>query len=96
MIFELFISNKAEFEIRETFLWYESQNEGLGNKFEQNLISVLDLIQSNPNLIQIRYKQIRVAFLSKFPFGIHYIVKENQILIIAILHTSTNPKKWIK
>ncbi len=53
-------------------------------------------IQKNPLKIQIRYEQIRVSFLKKFPYGIHFNVTENIILIIAVFHTAVDPKKWVK
>jgi hypothetical protein len=29
----------------------------------------------------------------KFPFGIYFQLEENQILIVAVIHTSQDPKK---
>ena len=38
----------------------------------------------------------RVAYLKKFPYGIHYISEENTITIVALFHTAENPQKWNK
>ena len=96
MIYDLWISEGAENDIREIFLWYEMQKENLGFEFEMQIDSTIALISQNPFLIQIRYNQIRVAFLNRFPYGIHFILNGNQILIIAVFHTSRNPAKWPK
>lgn len=65
----------------------------LGISFENSISKTIQQIQKNPLKVQIRYNTIRVAILSKFPFGIHYTVRENEILIIAVFHTSENPAK---
>ena len=35
----------------------------------------------NPLKTQIRYSVVRIFFLKKFPYGIHFIVNGNTILI---------------
>ncbi len=32
--------------------------------------------------------------MSKFPFGVHYRINENKIEVLAVLHTSQNPRVW--
>jgi plasmid stabilization system protein ParE len=94
--FELSISEAAKSELREAFLWYEDQLVNLGDKFQEEIFSAFESIKSNPNKFQIRYENVRVYFLRKFPFGIHYTQSENLIIIIGIFHTSQNPEKWRK
>lgn len=96
MIYELSISEAAENDISEAFLWYEMQKENLGFEFEKYLVKTIDHIQQKPDLIQIRYNKIRVAFLNKFPYGIHFVISNNQVLIVAVFHTSRDPEKWPK
>lgn len=86
-------SQPAELELREAFLWYEEQKEGLGEVFQYNIHDAFIRINENPLLFQIKYDNIRVIFLDVFPFGIHYIVKEKEILIISVYHTSRKPRK---
>lgn len=44
----------------------------------------------------MKFGEVRIAFLKKFPFGIHYVYKEkeNQIIIYSVFHTSRNPEIW--
>ncbi|MBL1212682.1 MAG: hypothetical protein HND52_04870 [Ignavibacteriae bacterium] len=37
------------------------------------------------------YKNIRRALIRKFPFGIHYIIENEQVIVIAVFHVSRNP-----
>ena len=92
--YSLSISETAERDIRDAFLWYEDQKINLGLTFEKHISKIIQTIQKNPLKIQIRYNQTRVAFLKKFPYGVHFNVLENEILIVAVFHTSKSPQKW--
>lgn len=94
MIYSISIAEAAENDIREAFLWYEDQKKNLGNRFENYVNKAIDGIQNNPLKTQIRYGNTRVFILNKFPYGIHFQVTKNHILIVALFHTSQNPEKW--
>jgi toxin ParE1/3/4 len=94
MRFELNISHAAYLDIEDTFLWYEKQKPGLGISFEETIESAFHLIGSDPFICQIRYKSIRVLFLKKFPYGIHYRIKNEKIEVIAVFHCARSPKSW--
>jgi plasmid stabilization system protein ParE len=94
MTYSISIAEAAENDIREAFLWYENQKETLGSTFEEYVKKAVSSIQNNPLKTQVRYSNTRVFFLKKFPFGIHFQVQENHILIVAVFHTSKDPEKW--
>jgi hypothetical protein len=41
-------------------------------------------------------QMFRIAHVAIFPYAIHYFIKNNTIIIIAIHHTAINPDKWLK
>lgn len=96
MSFSLIIRKRAENHIADAFDWYEQQRIGLGNEFLLSVESTLLLIERSPLLFQTRYKNIRVAIIPRFPYGIFYFVDENKIVVIAVFHLSRNPKLWMK
>jgi plasmid stabilization system protein ParE len=69
---------------------------GLSYDFELCLEAGIDAILRNPEAFQKKYKDIKIRFISRFPYGIHYRYKENQIIVIAVFHTSRSPKNWSK
>lgn len=85
-------------DLKEVALWYNRASEGLGIIFLKEIRKEVNQIVKNPLAYEIRYATIRIAFLSKFPYGIHfeYLEKENQINILAVFHTSRNPEIWKK
>jgi len=97
-MYRVLILPLARKDIRDSALWYEKQQQGLGRKFTLQVREIVHFIQENPELFSVRYDDVRTAVLSVFPFLIHYNIDENnQIVIIsAILHTSRNPKIWQK
>ena len=90
------IPKQAEKDLREVFLWDEEKKPRLGFLFKDFLETAIPSIKQNPLKFQIRYKNIRNRFLNKFPFGIQYWIFENEIIILAVLHTSLEPKMWQK
>lgn len=93
MKYELIISEIAEIEISDAYIWYNNQQLNLGARFKINLSETINNISKNPYAFQYRYSDIKIAFLHKFPYGIHYVVNENIITIISVFHTSRKPKK---
>lgn len=54
----------------------------------------LERISRSPFAHSVRYQDTRIANVSIFPYGVHYIVEEDTIIIIAIYHIAINPEKW--
>ena len=71
----------------EGIAYYETISDSLAEKFHREFWKTIDLIKANPLHYQNRYKEVRIAFTEIFPFGIHYVVDENMITVLKILHT---------
>lgn len=93
-MYKLLVSDEAILDIADAMFWYNVSQGGLGDKFQKDLKTQLDLLRTNPESFQLRYKNVRVLFLKKYPFGIHYFIEENIIKVIAVFHTKRNPKRW--
>ena len=90
------ILKKLFFGIEEIIFWYEDQREGLSFDFELCLEVGINEIQRSPSAFQKKYKEVKIRFINRFPYGIHYLVKEDIITVIGIFHTSRSPKNWSK
>jgi toxin ParE1/3/4 len=95
-MFKLIFKPLAEIDIAEAAIWYNFQREGLGEEFLLALEAKFNEIQRNPHQFSIIYKNVRRSFPNRFPYGIFFITEENIIYILAIVHTSRNPKIWKK
>ena len=96
MSYSITIAETAEDDVRKAYLWYEEHLENLGDRFKKHFSKAVESIRDNPFKTQVRYETTRVFFLKKFPYGLHFRVSGNNILIVAVFHTSLNPHKWKK
>lgn len=87
---------EALFDIEAVVLWYEEQRIGLSYDFELCLEAGIDEVLRNPEAFQKRYRNIKIRFISRFPYGIHYITENTEIKVIGVFHTSRSPKNWSK
>ena len=85
---------KAEEEYIESYVWYEKQQKGLGEKFISSIESTLSHISKYPLHYPKRKKNYREATISIFPFTIVYeVLKERNLIYVAsIFHGKRNPK----
>ncbi|KIA98672.1 hypothetical protein OA93_09300 [Flavobacterium sp. KMS] len=87
---------EALFDVEDVVIWYEEQRIGLSYDFELCLEAGLDEISRNPNAFQKKYKNVKIRFISRFPYGIHYRFEKDEIVVIGVFHTSRSPKNWSK
>lgn len=83
-------------EIKESYQWYESNAEGLGEDFIAELESGFKIIKESPDIwpaISINFKRY---LLNRFPFGIIYQMQPDCIYIVAVMHLKRNPGYWTK
>ena len=92
MSFEFLIRPDAEADARAAFHWYEEQLPGLGGAFLSELDREFGSISANPEAHARIHLGIRRALLHRFPYGIFYVVETGRIIVLAILHTSRDPR----
>lgn len=98
MRFVVEIDQRAIKDIQKAIDYYDEQQIGLGQKFENYINKYFKILAKNP-LFQIRYDNIRCLPLRKFPFMIHFSVDEEsqKVLVYAIINTNLDPKTyWVK
>jgi toxin ParE1/3/4 len=81
-------------EIDEAYRWYEQHRPGLGDDFLAAVEAVLDRISKLPQLHQAVFQDIRRGVLRRFPYCVFYRAHPTQIEIIAVYHTSRDPRGW--
>jgi plasmid stabilization system protein ParE len=85
---------QVDIDIEAAFRWYENQQTGLGLEFLDELRAAYDRIVDGP----FRYSQLRSntrrALLKRFPYAIYFVVEEQTIVVLAVLHTSRDPAEW--
>lgn len=79
----------VDLKIAEEF--YEKQNKGLGSYFRDTIISDIESLWLYAGIHNKIFGLYRL--LSKrFPYGIYYEIKEDVVIIVAVLDLRQNPK----
>ena len=84
----------AQAEFDEAYDWYESRRAGLGDRFAENVQHAIDRIGANPQLHGIVHADVRCALVRRFPYGVYYRVEAKRVVVIAIFHSSRDPRIW--
>lgn len=83
-------------EIKEGYQWYESKSNELGEDFISELEAAFQIIKELPNTWPVISKNFRRFLLNRFPYGVIYQIKKNEIYIVAVMHLSRKPGYWMK
>ena len=84
----------AIIEFNEAFDWYESRSAGLGDAFAEQIRRTIEVICRLPLLSKIFFENIRRRSVRRFPYMIFYQVRNEEIRIVSVFHTSRDPKVW--
>lgn len=85
---------EAEQELFGAAEWYESKQTGLGKRFRNEIVRVLDRIAENPMLWKVESGGYRRVNCPVFPYHIPFFIRENKIIIAAISHNHRKPGYW--
>ena len=85
-------------EIDHEVDYYESRQAGLGDELEDEIDAVLAMIRRFPEAAPQWKQRIdrRVAVLDRFPFTLPYQIIGDDIVILALAHTSRRPGYWAR
>ena len=88
------IRTDAFADLHRAYEWYQRQHLGLGPEFLEAVDELLTAIVANPRRHRIVGLGLRRAPLQRFPYGLFYRVTEEEIIVIACLHASRDPRIW--
>jgi toxin ParE1/3/4 len=79
------VESAAKADIQRAFVWYETQREGLGERFVEQVRATIERIALNPEGYAKIIKDARKAEVEKFPYSIWFHVRDD-VVVIACLH----------
>ena len=94
MIFTIHIRPEAEGDIEYAAIWYEKQQENLGQDFLAKLSSTFKELSENPKLYPAIYRDTHRVVIHRFPFNVHYLIEDTSVIVVAVMHGSRHPKRW--
>ena len=92
MRYRVVIRPEAENDVKEAFSWYEDKRQGLGYDFLLQVDAGLRFIERNPKIFPSEHKGTRKYLIKRFPYKIVYLIEEERIVVLAVIHGRRNPK----
>lgn len=84
----------AEAEVLQAALWYASQRAGLEDSLLLAIDAALECIARYPARYAIVDEPIRRVLLERFPYGVFYVVRRYDVLVLAFHHSARDPQRW--
>ncbi len=92
---KIVIQSSALADLADGFDFYEWNEPGLGGYFLDSLYSDIDSLQLCAGIHMVHFGKYHRLLSKRFPYGIYYQIKENSILVRAVLDLRQDPE-WIK
>jgi hypothetical protein len=84
----------AQIELDDAIEYYNYEVPGLGEAFLNEVLNTLDRIGKYPEAWQPSSKRTRRCQTRRFPYGIMYQIRKDEILVVAISNLHRKPDYW--
>jgi plasmid stabilization system protein ParE len=94
--YRLVVRPDADADILAAETWYNDQQSGLGFDFTRAARAQVRALVSNPLLYPLRHRRlgVRWVFLERFPYKVVYQLKQDMIVVLAVLHAKRGKRAW--
>ncbi len=89
------ISEDALQDLNEGFLFYEAQEEGLGDYFATCLRADIESLRVHAGIHRMVYRNFHRLLSRVFPYGIFYTVEDGAAIVWAVVDLRRDPA-WIR
>jgi len=70
------------------------QGPGLAARFGDELDAAISSVREQPLIYAVIYRNMRRATTRRFPYAIYFIVDNDRISVLRILHQARDPREW--
>lgn len=88
------ITSDALEDLNEGYLFYEAQEQGLGEYFSDSLKSDIEGLKVTGGIHRLAFRDYRRALSRIFPYAIYYSMEGQIVTIWAVIDCRRNPE-WI-
>jgi len=89
-------SDPASAELAAAVRWYEQRRIGLGAELFDAVAATIELIRSHPEAGVRRPGRLpsRQFNVHRFPYKVVYRLRDDDIYVVAVAHSSRRPDYW--
>ncbi len=84
----------AERELNDAALYYENESPGLGDRFLEDVLQCVEAIRRHPASGAPVRGEIRRRLCRRFPYALHYRVRDHHIRVLAVSNLKRRPFYW--
>ena len=84
----------AKSEFADWEAWYEDKQDGPGAEFYAAAKATIAEIATHPFRFPKHGTGVRWCLVKRFPFAVIYDSRPQEVVIVAIMHTSRLPEYW--
>ncbi len=88
------ILSVAELEFSDAVSYHNTESPGLGFEFAAEVQATVERIKNNPDAWTLLSRRTRRCLTNRFPFGIIYELRQEEILIVSVMHLHRHPESW--
>lgn len=96
MSFEIEVKETAFRDVLNAINYYQSKQEGLGERFLNCWEQALELLKQTPESYQKKYKNFRQIEIKPFPYHIIYEIEGISIVVYKVPYGGQHPRKRYK
>ncbi len=85
---------EASAELYDAAEYYEQKQDGLGWRFQSEVLQICQLIVQQPVLWRERRGGYRRVNCPVFPYYIAYFIRGDRVIIAAVAHGHQRPEYW--
>ena len=86
---------EAEIEFEQAVDYYNNCKENLGFEFAAEVYKSIDHIFAFPEAWSKLSQNTRRCITDRFPYGVIYLIEEDEIIIVAIMPLQKRPNYWM-
>jgi hypothetical protein len=87
-------TSAAELEVKKAMEDYETAEKGLGAAFLSEVEAAQQRIRFHPLAWAPVSRRTRRCRTHRFPFGLFYQVRSDEVLVVSVMDLRRDPKRW--
>jgi hypothetical protein len=80
-------------DLRETSEWYEGEEEGLGQRFQERFFQAVAAAARDPEIFLKAHGEFRRVLLRHFPHALYFRVHQDVVVFVLLFHGARHPQK---